>query len=288
MEQQPPYYPPPPAGPAPSYSPGASPYGKSFTLGAALGKGFAILFGRFPVFVVMTAIALSPTIAYALLRKPDWSSLDGLYLEVFLVTVGSWLEYAFLSAAVTYAVVEQMSGRRASIGASLSVGLARMFPLFLFIIVLSLIFVAVMIPPGIISAAVGSESAIGQLVVWAAMLWFLCAFYVAVGTATVERLGMGAINRAWNLTKGARWRIFGLLVVLFVAFFAGLIVIGVVIGATERQHTYGEVNWPVLITIIIFMLLVFVGQAVFSAVTYAQLRHDKDGVEANDLAKVFE
>jgi hypothetical protein len=287
MEQQPPYYPPPP-GPPPAYPPGASPYGRSFTIGEALGKGFSILFRRFPVFVVMTAIALSPTIAYALLRKPDWTSLDGIYLEVFLVTVGSWLEYAFLSAAVTYAVVEEMSGRRAGIGASLAVGLARMFPLFLFIIVLSLILFAVLIPPGIIAAAVGSESAIGQIVVWTAILWFFCAFYVAVPTATVERLGLGAINRAWNLTKGARWRIFGLLVVLFLAFFGGLVVIGAIGAATRDQYQYGEVNWTVLITMIVFMLLVFLGQAVFSAVTYAQLRHDKDGVEANDLAKVFE
>jgi len=288
MEQQPPYYPPQPPGPPPLYPSGASPYGKSFTIGEALGKGFSILFRRFPVFVLMTAIALSPTIAYVLLRKPHWTSLDGIALEVFLVTVGMWLEYAFLSAAVTYAVVEEMSGRRAGIGASLGVGLARMFPLFLLIIVLSLISFAVLIPPGIIAAAVGKDSAIGTIVVWIAILWFLCAFYVAVPTATVERLGLGAINRAWNLTKGARWRILGVLVVLFMAFFAGLVVIGVVAGATEHQYAYGQVNWPVLITIIIFTLLVFVGQAVFSAVAYAQLRHDKDGVDANDLAKVFE
>lgn len=283
MEQQPPYYPPPP----PVYAPGPNPYGKTFTVGAVLGKGFGILFGRFHVFVVMTVIAMSPLIAYGLLRRPDSGDLSGAYGEAFLVTVLGWLLYAFLSAAVTYAVVEQMSGRRAGIGASLSVGLARAVPLFLFVIVLMLIFVAVLIPAGIVAAAAGKDSPVGTIAVWAAMLWFTCAFYVAVPTATVERLGIGAVGRAWNLTKGARLRIFAVLLVLFVAFFLGVFVIGFIAGATEAAHVTG-VNWPVLISSIVFVLLVFLGQAVFSAVAYALLRHDRDGVEATDLARVFE
>jgi len=110
----------------------------------------------------------------------------------------------------------------------------------------------------------------------------LCALYVALPACVVERLGpVNCLRRSRDLTRGARWRIFGMILVvgLIGAMMGGMA--GGVVGATRNSVAIGIVTYVAGVIGSAF-------SAVLAAVTYRDLRVSKEGVDIQSLAKVFE
>jgi hypothetical protein len=97
----------------------------------------------------------------------------------------------------------------------------------------------------------------------------------------------GAFTRSAELTRGNRWRIFGLFVIYFIATILVEAVLGVVGGVASVFGGPHAVLRLVLLTPLISVVTNLIG-AVGAAVLYVDLRRIKDGVGADNLAAVFD
>ena len=115
----------------------------------------------------------------------------------FVGAVFAMVIAALVQGALTRAVVSANEGRRASFGECLATGLHVFLPL----IGLSILF----------SIGVG----IGFVLLFVPGIILLLMWAVAVPALVVERTGVfGAFGRSAELTKGSRWKILGLFLVL--------------------------------------------------------------------------
>lgn len=193
-------------------------------------------------------------------------------LAVALVTIlVSIVISTLVQAALTRATVSANEGRRISFGDSLSTALRVVLPL----IGLSLLFsfgVAIgfvlLIVPGII-----------LLLMWA----------VAVPTLVIERQGVfAAFSRSAELTKGARWKILGLFLVLVCLYWLLTTVLGIV-----GLDMYSSANAAAGLTTTGLIGTVLVG-TLFNAVwgtiqpsLYVELREWKEGGSMESLEEIF-
>lgn len=177
-----------------------------------------------------------------------------------------------LSATLVYGTVLELRGGRAGIFQCISRGLGSLLPVIGIGILVSLIVglgSLLLIIPGIIAFL---------------MLW------VAIPVAVVERPGvMASLSRSRALTKGYRWPLFGLILILVIL--GGIIsaIAGGIVGLGGFFAT-GEATSPFVLLAINVVVQGFSGAliAVASAVAYHDLRIAKEGVSAEQIAAVFD
>jgi hypothetical protein len=191
-----------------------------------------------------------------------------LFLIIVLSTLGQ--------AMVLYGAFQDMRGRPVSLADCVKAGLSRFFPLIglAVTIVVALMFAAILLLfPALILA----------------MMWF-----VATPVCVVERVGpFRSLGRSRELTKGHRWRIFGLVLVIAIP---GLI-IGAIVGVATLS-TLGPSGFLTLdaaLTSSLGKLIGLVWKATWGAffaaaitVTYHDLRVAKEGLTTEQIAAVFE
>jgi hypothetical protein len=174
---------------------------------------------------------------------------------------------------VTYGTYRDLRGDRAALGEIVAYGFKLLAPIFVLGIVVTIIYFlgfVLLVVPGVIAIV---------------FLW------VAIPAAVIERTGIFAsIRRSRQLTKGSRWRVFGILVLMVVVF-----VVGIGIAAGIATWFAGSTNvtdasfhaWST-------QLGAFVGAvlglffSVLVAVSYFLLRSQHEGVGVADLAAVFD
>lgn len=192
-------------------------------------------------------------------------SIDFWWILVFCTVIYAFDQ--FLAAPIVYAVVQQLNGTHAGVGACIFQGLKRFFPVFfsIFLLYWCVVFGAYpFVIPGIVLAT---------------------GLYVAVPCAVCERPGvMGTLTRSFELTEGSRMRILGLLLVFWTARVLAMVLVNDVVNP---QGDPGK-GQAVLLAILGVSFLFATFGAVMQGVTYSRLRQVKDGVSAADLAKVFE
>ena len=235
---------------------GAAP--AEFRIGGIFGRSFTILSQDFVPFVLLTGLATSPTFLLAVGTQgkahPGWTIAAALLLFVL-----AKLSEAF----ILYGAFQQMLGRRFSTGESLAVALARFLPIIgLSICVGIAVFfgLLLLIVPGII---------------WA-LMWS-----IGVPVCVVERLGpFQSMGRSAALTKGHRWKIFGIVLVLWLLNMivqAGLTrILAAVAGALAASLVLWV--WSALYTAFYAIVIVTV---------YHDLRVAKEGVDTEQIAAVF-
>jgi len=191
---------------------------------------------------------------------PGSISVGLIFLGVFLMLVLSLVS----QAVVLYGAFQDMRGRPVNLGESLKVGLRRFFPILGLAIVLGLALMLatfLLVIPGLILFTI----------------WF-----VALPACVVEQLGpFGSMGRSSQLTKGNRWKVFGLIIVLF-------LISGIVGGMVNV--VLGLLRSPILLMI---GSLVWNGiwgalYAIAVVVTYHDLRVVKEGVDIDQIAAVFD
>ena len=171
---------------------------------------------------------------------------------------------ALATSVVLFAAFQDMRGQPVRLGASLGVGLSRFLPV-----------VGASLLMGI---AVGLAS---LLLVIPGLIVFTM-FYVGLPACVVEGLGPAAcLSRSSELTKGFRWKIFGLalLLTLMAGVSGGLLsFILVRLGSAPAY------------VISIFVLQAFwrAVQSVCAVVAYHELRVAKEGIDIHRIASVFD
>jgi hypothetical protein len=177
----------------------------------------------------------------------------------------SLLMVPLATGAFTYGVLQEMRGLQPSVGECLATGLRSLFR-----VLLVSIFQAVAVLAGMLLCLVPG-------------LFLLVMLYVAVPAAVEERLGpLGALRRSAQLTQGYRLHIFYLLSKLAVFQF------GLSFASSFLLVLLSPQDWiRGAVTLLVNALFVGLG-ATATAVAYYRLRMVKEGVNANEMASVFD
>ncbi len=182
------------------------------------------------------------------------------------VIVGSLLFiglYMIGEAVVLLGAFQRLRGQPLRVGEALHRGFARFFPLIGLSILWGLgimIGFVLLIVPGVI---------------------LLCIWAVVVPACIVEGLGATAsMSRSAELTKGYRWQILGLLVLLGVINWIGSVIIQLVLGsASSTLASIGAFIWLSGWTGFWNCALIM---------TYHDLRVAKEGIDTEQIASVFD
>ena len=238
-----------------------------FSLGKVLGTGFRVWGTNIVPFMLITTLIFSPLIIWtvSIVSGSEPSLRDFQNFQQYAPAV-AYLLQVLVSAALTYGVVMELQGQRASIGKCFAVGLARFFPA-LGVGILTLLCVVggliALIIPGII---------------------LLCMLYVAMPASVIEKPGItGALGRSRTLTENHRLEIFGLIVIMAILQNGSEKLV-------ENSMTIHSMSDLRTFMYIVMALIVVIGSlgSVMSAVAYYYLRQEKEGTSAAELAKVFE
>ncbi|HTR88132.1 MAG TPA: hypothetical protein VMI56_26865 [Reyranella sp.] len=236
---------------------------RQWTVGSVLSMSFSVFTGHLVPFAGTALLLTVPTLLFRLVLPLSF------FQNIVQIAFG---QIAYVT--LIYGTVQALRGRKVAMGECLSEGFKRLGVAFvvgiLYTIALAVGFVLLIVP--------------GVLV----LLWWA----VAVPSAVVEKTGVAdSFSRSSALTRDRRWRILGVLLV------AGLIVgviqfiifwiIGLMAGSTVTtlvlQHTslFGLVQWLVGGVALAFY-------ACLLATLYYSLRSDKEGVDINQIASVFD
>jgi hypothetical protein len=237
-----------------------------FRIGPVITRTARILSQHFLIFFLIGVVANLPSVLLGqggeLATSPTATTQS-----TILLIVGGLLSFvlSMISQAVmVHAAFQAMRMRPVSLGESLKVGLARVVPVFLVAILMGLLgglaFLLLIVPGFIVMT-----------------MWF-----VSTPACVVERTGpWTSMKRSAALTKGHRWKVFGLLLllVLLSAIVAGLLQVVLMQVGSTILVILGTLLWGALWTAYYSIAVVM---------TYHDLRVAKEGIDIEQIASVFD
>lgn len=263
--------------------------GGKLDIGQVIGGTFQVVGRNIVTFAILGLLLSGLPTALIAFAQVQWLAnsgvMDGsiIFTPAYFSNLGfgvlaALITTAILQGALIYATVQDMNGQKPSVAAALTTGFRNFLPLiivsFLFAIGIGLGFV-LLIVPGIMLG---------------------CAWCVAVPALVADRTGIfGAFGRSAELTRGNRWRIFGLFVLLWII----LIIVSMVFGSISSavvfstpgalQNPIAAATNPVAIIVqVIQQTISAVLGAALSAVLYVELRRIRDGAGPQWLAEIFD
>jgi len=236
--------------------------GAGFMIGDVLGRSFSILGRNFVPFALLSAVASLPYLPYYLTMAPGKLVTPNPTAFALPLVLGFVLRM-FVQAIILNAAFQDMRGRTVSVGESFRVGISRFLPI-----------IGVIILEGL---GVG----FGMLLLIVPGIILMLMWYVALPACVVERIGpIESLGRSAALTKGHRWKILGL--ILLVGIVGG--VIGAVFGAVAA--IFGHIGLAIVQYLV--QVVVTVYSAILVIVLYRDLRAAKEGIDTEQIAAVFD
>jgi len=252
-----------------------------FTIGGVLGRAFPIWGRNLVRFTILNAIIHSPLLLYAALALPRPDDPKAWRSFVMVQQIGQGLLGLVATAAVIHGVFQQLRGQPVGIGACLRVCIARFLPVLAVSILLGLLVGATFVPLGILVGMLAPAVIIliaGIGVLFLSSLIY-CTFWLAIPVAVVERPGIVAsLSRGARLARGAKLRIFVILLVVF----SLQVAVGIMANVALLGKPVATVWATLLIAITVGTLM-----AVANAVAYHDVRVAKEGVGIEELVSVF-
>lgn len=263
----------------------ASEDGRTVSIGRVFSRAFGTLRSN-PVATLGVAFLFSALPSLALLYAAQnlqefWANamagvgtgaVVGFGAFSFLVYMLLWM---ITQGALVRATVGFSQGRKASLGESIMTGLHAAVPLLLLALLTSVAFaigLVLLIVPGVI-----------LYVMWS----------VAAPALVDERLGpLEALERSGYLTSGTRWKVFGLILILFVMYWLFAALVGLIsvmtyggldeFAASGSRLSLGDMA----INLVSSTITSGVGGVMHSSL-FIELRDWKDGPQAEALAEIF-
>ncbi len=288
----------------------AMPRSFHFSMGEALSRTLACYGKNLPFLLIIGLVLFAPLVVLQVgAAEKAWAKLEGTPLEDeygaleddfytesekaagpgidFLASMLPW----FIQALVTLGVFQFLRGERMQVGRSIGRGMGRFFPVLGIAIMTGLLMVLAMIPAGILIAAVAMGGGmigvvIAGLLGAGVMLAVMCIFFVSVQATIVERVGpVMAMSRSAALTKGARWKIFGVILIFFVGGLVLQMLAQGVLGGTNPE-SWSQARTGLIASLVVGSIFAVL-QAVAATVVYHDLRRAKEGVDLDELMSVF-
>jgi hypothetical protein len=230
-------------------------------IGDVINKSFSV-FGRHFLGIMLTSIIVFlPFIWYA------FSTVDGNITEESLedfqgsLTLGAMALTWLLTSIITWGTVQELEGKTIEYSTTVKEGLKAL------------------------PQAFGTGLVVGLGILGSFLLLIVpgfivtCMWYVAIPAAVCERAGVGAsITRSTNLTKGWRWQILGVILLMFLIFVFAAGMITALAGKGLQEQAFAS-----LISQILFAAF----GAIVPAVVFHELRQARGGT-MDDLADVFD
>ncbi|EZP50057.1 hypothetical protein [Sphingomonas sp. RIT328] len=257
---------------------------RALSVGGVFGRSFGIIKDN-PIATLGVAFILMalPQLVLSQFAGRNWmlEKLQGgayALFGVYGIIVGVlWL---VASGALVQAAVAHDQGRRADLAETLQVGVRRFLPLFaVYLLFLLGVWAAsiLLLVPGIMLA-----------VMWS----------VSLPVIVAERPGVfGAFGRSRHLTKGARWHVFGILLLALVFYMLASAMVGVVsvagygsFGAMTGGGQLRAMPAPSLFLQLLQSVVTTVSLTWFTLVgasLFIELRHWKDGPDVDRLTEIF-
>ena len=238
-----------------------------FRVGAVLSQAATILSRNFLTFFILTVIPTLPNLLFlggAGLRGAEGRAPGSAGLLVGIGVLLAIVLSVISQAVVLYAAFQSMRGRPVQAMESVQKGLTRVIP--------------------IIGVAICMMIAIGigfLLLVIPGLIAF-AMFFVALPVCVVERLGpIRSLSRSAQLTKGHRWRLLGLFILLMLisAIVGGVLQVALEFIGGFVVTVIGSLVWNAAFGA--YSSIVFV-------VAYHDLRVAKEGVDIERIAAVFD
>jgi hypothetical protein len=260
-----------------------------FRVGRVISRSLSVLSRHFVTLFIIAAAAYLPTFLISLWMpnlvlpgrlEPAQVVQFAVYGILFLVV---WIVFNVLSQAmIVHAAFQHMRRRPVHLVASVKVGLRRILSLLGLAIVLA-IFVLLAF-----AGIIGVTALIAPFLLFLApvpIVIILTVYFVTTPVCVVEERGpFASMGRSMQLTKGHRWKIFGLWLLLIVVLLIASILSGLLDVALMAA------GGPVLAAIIDWVWNgVWVAYyAVTVAVAYHDLRVAKEGIDIEQIASVFD
>jgi hypothetical protein len=244
-----------------------------FSFGNVFSDSFGVLGRNFGKFFLLAVLFTIPSQLYSqYIAQPSMVASGGFNVHFVISILVGLLMGGILTVSLVYGTVRDLQGRPADFAALLARGLQQVGPALAVIIVTTIIFIVggiLLIVPGIIAYVI---------------LW------VTLPVAVIERPGVTAsLSRSAELTKGHRWEIFGILVVLVVAQIVLVFLIGLIFGGILMAAGGGGGGSLILfiISTLFTAVLTAIG-SVMPAVGYYRLKVEKEGGDIQQIAAVFD
>ena len=245
---------------------GAAGQGWTWSIGSAIEAAASVLLRHFVPFVVTALIASFPNVVYWYLIGRG-TSLSVLTITGLASMVVNTAALIFVIQTLTYGTVQALRGRSASIGDCLIQGARRL-------------------PAGIVIGFLAYLGIVlGTVLLIVPGLILFTMWSVALPANTVERTGiLASLARSRDLTSGRRWRVFGTIIIpVLISLVTSWILVGV-FGFGLRgmaSLTFQIVSWAIHGVEQAFSVCVF-------ATLYYYLRREKEGVDIEQIASVFD
>jgi hypothetical protein len=254
----------------------------AFGIGRAIARTFSTWWRNAIAFSVLTLVCSIPIWAFVLssgvqipgMNAPPQNPFAPQPQQLPQNIQGFWLAYAATLllmlvevGAVTYAVINDLAGKKVSLLAMIGAGAKRALPLLVVGILCYVLVVA------------------GSILLLVPGIWLGCALSVAIPAVVVEKPGVfGALKRSFAITKGKRFSVFVIFLVFVVVMIAIVMLGGFVLPILTASFS------PLLGTIVGQLVNLVFGTLfwVLPGVVYHDLRVAKEGATTAQLAAVFE
>jgi hypothetical protein len=238
-----------------------------FRIGPVLTRSATILSQHFLIFFLIGVVANLPSLVVGLSGQSFTPGATPTTQGTVILIISGVLSYvlSMISQAVMlHASFQAMRMRPVNVGESLKVGLSRV----IWVVLLAILM-------GILAGLATLALIVPGLIV--ITMWF-----VSTPACVVERTGPWAsMRRSAALTKGHRWKVFGLLL---------LLIVGMGLIAGLLQLLLAQVGSPILV-LLGTLLLGAITTAYYSiavVTTYHDLRVAKEGIDIEQIASVFD
>jgi uncharacterized membrane protein len=269
----------------------------AFRVGHVFSLAWSVFWRNFPTFTLVTGGAFLPNLLLQQsasranpLPNPGLAATGGLLVIIL---------YPLSQAILLHAAFQNMSGRPVSLGESAKVGLRRFLPVVAVAITAALALIAYLVGMSMAVAALGQaikSPAFTVLAILAGMIpaaTLYLTWFVAIPACVIERLGpIRSLGRSRALTKGHRWKIFGLTLLILIPALIVAALVGVALVAFRATGPLAfnaaiasVLGWIISLTFNAMWIAFYTTLAV---VTYHDLRVAREGVGTDQIVAVFE
>jgi len=272
-----------------------------FSVGGVVGASLSLLRRNFWQFFAVAFLIGLPLVVLSAVASwivtPTPLAAAGLGAKVLSTALGfvAVLTYFTIQASINIGALHDLTGGHPSVGACISAALAalpRVFvgSLLFCLAIFALTFVTVLLVYGIVIAIVNLTghsvdvrvvSVGAALVVVVLALSLFVSWWVFVPCLVIEKAApIACFGRSRRLTKGHRWGVLGIVLVVFVTNLA----CSMVIASIGR---FGAIATAALLNVVL-TLAFFALSSVLVAVAYTALRAEKEGFGRPDLDRIFD
>lgn len=256
-----------------------------FLFGNVMGRGFSILYRNAIAFGSIAVVLMVPYAAVNALQAMGHLPARTVGTVILELIVGFILPQVMM-AAIVYGSFHDIRGKKISVSDAIAGGFQMIMPVVGTGIVTG-IAVVVAAAPMLLATQLqlGGIQVIIAMALMALPVYLLVLFFAAIPACVMEKKGIGAaIRRSVQLTTGHRWRVLGVMVIVWLIGAGVLAVLGALaFAATQAGSVLGP---PALLALA--MAIYHALNATMATVVYHDLRVAKEGIGTDVVARVFD